>query len=1008
MISSQHYFFSGQPSVLLKGNGSVITTGLHDRFIKIIAGTYAGSYSGDGGPAINAKLHSPGSAVVDALGNIYIADKDNFRIRKVDMNGIITTVAGNGEWGYSGDGGPATEAKLYYPMDVAVDPSGNIYIADIYNCRIRKVDTSGIITTIAGNGTGGYSGDGGHATDAQLRSPSGVAIDSSGNIYIADKANSRIRKVDTSGIITTIAGNKPFGYSGDGGPAIEAQLNNPNDLAVDPSGNIYIADTLNYRIRKVDTSGIITTIAGDGTSAYSGDGGSATDAKLDFPNSVAIGPSGNIYIADKDAYRIRKVDINGIITTIAGNGEWGSSGGGEYAIDAKLGSIMRVAIDPSGNIYLPDSYYNRIYKLYYFSPFSKEYGLASDQLLVPEGNGEGHIFTSSGRHLSTIDLDTGKTLRTFSYDDDDNLISITDRFGNETTIQRDAVNKPLSITSPDGIVTSLTVDSNNHLMEIRHPGNSAYSFTYTPSGLMTEMIDPNNNPFIHEFSSFGRVVRVSDSEGGEWQFDRSVDESGNVYASVLTGEGNLTQYLDTKDITGAYTSEVTNPAGGKTLSFGSADGLTGNSSLSCGMELGFEYGIDSKYKLRYIKQTTESTPALLEKVTLRDKTYQDTDADDIPDLITETVSANGNPTTLENDTLQSRRTITSPQGRTITTQYDPATLLTTIMSIPGLYNTTYGYDTRGRLTSVITDTRETSFVYNAQGFLASITDPEDYTTSYTYDPVGRITGIDRADQSSLAFSYDPKGNMTVLTNPSTIDHVFGYNGVNLNSSYQTPISGSYSYVYDKDRRLVQTNFPSGKTINNVYDKGRLIQILTPESSIDLSYICSTKVGSLTKGTEAIAYGYDGSLVTSEALSGTLNQSLAYTYNNDFNITSFTYAGDTEGCTYDFDGLLTGAGSFNIARNAANGLPESVSDGTFNLSRTFNGYGETDALDYTVLASISPVTMQEGLLPNQRPLTALPPTMPIPTIPWAGFSPSQRTAPLYRSINTIKMAPAPMR
>jgi sugar lactone lactonase YvrE len=294
MISSQHYFFSGQPSVLLKGNGSVITTGLHDRFIKTIAGTFGWGYSGDGGPAINANLYSPGSAVVDALGNIYIADTQNCCVRKVDMNGIITRVAGNGEWGYSGDGGPAIDAKLYYPMDVAVDPSGNIYIADIYNCRIRKVDTSGIITT-------------------KLCSPNGVAIDPSGNIYIADKANSRIRKVDTSGIITTIAGKGNYDYSGDGGPAIDAQLCFPMDLAVDPSGNIYIADTNNYRIRKVDTSGIITTIAGNGASGYSGDGGPATDARLDYPNSVTIDQSGNIYIADKGAYRIRKVDINGIL-----------------------------------------------------------------------------------------------------------------------------------------------------------------------------------------------------------------------------------------------------------------------------------------------------------------------------------------------------------------------------------------------------------------------------------------------------------------------------------------------------------------------------------------------------------------------------------------------------------------------------------------------------------------------------------------------------------------------
>jgi YD repeat-containing protein len=343
----------------------------------------------------------------------------------------------------------------------------------------------------------------------------------------------------------------------------------------------------------------------------------------------------------------------------------------------------------------------------------------------------------------------------------------------------------------------------------------------------------------------------------------------------------------------------------------------------------------------------ESTPAGLTKTTLRDKTYQETDSDDVPDRITETVTVNGKATSLVTDTLQATKTSTSPAGRSVTTNYDPVTLVTTSLSIPGLFDTTYGYDTTGRLTSIATNTRQTTFTYNAQGFLESITDPENETTTYSYDAVGRMTGIRRPDTSSVGFTYDKNGNMTVLTNPSNIDHGFGYNLVNLNSSYNTPLSGSYSYVYDKDRRLTQVNFPSGKQINNIYANGRLEQIQTPEGNVDLSYSCSTKVDSITKGLESILYDYDGSLVTAETLTGSLDKSLEYTYNNDFALSSFTYAGGTASYTYDNDGLLTGAGGYSITRNAGNGLPESVTGGTLSLNRTFSGYGEVEAQNFAV-------------------------------------------------------------
>ena len=225
--------------------------------ISTVAGTVTQGFGGDGGPATGAGLNSPTGVAVDSSGNLFIADFDNHRIRKVDATtGIITTVAGIGAQGFSGDGGPATSAKLNAPVDVAVDSSGNLFIADANNYRIRKVDTSGNISTVAGNGTRGFSGDGGPATSAQLKFPDGVVVDSAGNLFIVDTFNNRIRKVDTSGDISTLAGSGAVGwvlqgFSGDGGPATSAKLKFPFSVAFDSSGNLFIGDPGNHRIRKV-------------------------------------------------------------------------------------------------------------------------------------------------------------------------------------------------------------------------------------------------------------------------------------------------------------------------------------------------------------------------------------------------------------------------------------------------------------------------------------------------------------------------------------------------------------------------------------------------------------------------------------------------------------------------------------------------------------------------------------------------------------------------------------
>jgi uncharacterized protein (TIGR03437 family) len=328
--------------------------------ITTVAGNGSSGFAGDGGPATSASLLLDDSGVaLDSTGNLYIADSGNYRVRRV-TNGTITTIAGNGTAGLSGNGGPATAASLNAPEGVAVDSAGNLYIADVWNGQIRMV-SGGTITTVAGTGASGFSGEGGPATTASLYYPFGVAVDSSGNLYIADTLNGRIRKV-SGGTITTVAGNGNPGFSGDGGPATSALLDNPNGVSADSAGNLYIADTFNNRIRKVSGE-TIATVAGNGAPAFSGDGGPATGASLKVPAGVAVDSAGNLYIADSGNGRIRKVS-GGIVTTVAGNGNWGFSGDGGPATSASFANPCGVAVDSAGNLYIADQYNNRIRKVF--------------------------------------------------------------------------------------------------------------------------------------------------------------------------------------------------------------------------------------------------------------------------------------------------------------------------------------------------------------------------------------------------------------------------------------------------------------------------------------------------------------------------------------------------------------------------------------------------------------------------------------------------------------------
>jgi uncharacterized protein (TIGR03437 family) len=401
-------------------------TGQQQYIITTMAGTNGNlGYGGDGGPAIGATFNQPAHVALDAAGNLYIADKFNYRVRKIAPNGIITTVAGNGTPGYSGDGGPATNAQFNAPQGLAVDPAGSIYISDMYNNLIRKVAPDGTITTVAGytllvgGNTCYYSGDGGPALGASLCFPDGLALDAAGGLYIADSLNEVIRKIFPNGTINTVAGGTHT-TEGDGGPALGVDLEIPFDVAVGTAGNWYIAQSYNYaitlngipgsiynnRIRKVNLDGIITTLAGGWTQGNSGDGGPAADAELEGASIVAADDAGNVYIPSD--YFIRKVDTNGIINAIAGGGNWGTAtsssvaytpGDGGMGTDAFLLGPGSLVVDSAGEIFFVDGSLVRV-----LLPVGTacQYGLDQTAVAVPVAGGVVPIGIRTGQACSWV------------------------------------------------------------------------------------------------------------------------------------------------------------------------------------------------------------------------------------------------------------------------------------------------------------------------------------------------------------------------------------------------------------------------------------------------------------------------------------------------------------------------------------------------------------------------------------------------------------------------------
>jgi uncharacterized protein (TIGR03437 family) len=509
--------------------------------------------AGDGGPATSAALFSPSAVAVDTAGNLYIADTGSARVRKVDTSGIIRTVAGNGNLGFSGDGGPATNASFNAPFALAVDSAGNLYIGDNTQHRVRKVDAAGTISTFAGRGTLGFSGDGGPATNALFTGIQGLAADTAGNLFIVDNGNRRVRKVDPAGIVTTVAGTGGFGDTGDGGAATSATLSSPVDVAVDAAGSLYISDGAGARIRKVSAAppaagpAIISTLAGSNNLSL-GDGGPATSAQLGNAQGITVDSAGNVYIAEMAFARVRKVDTAGIIRTVAGNGGFGYSGDGGPATAAQLLFPRGVALDADGNLYIADGGNHRVRKVTPAGLISTIAGNGNS--FGPAGDGQ-QATTVSVPNPSDVVVDgAGNVFISVS-----GRVRRVDRFGVITTVAGGGANRP----GDGGPATSATVDGAQSVA--LDSGGNLYIADATalrvrkvdPAGIISTVAGNGNRGFSGDggpatAAQFSQVTGVA------------VDTGGNLY--IADGGNRRIRKVDPAGIITTFAGNGSNGVGG--------------------------------------------------------------------------------------------------------------------------------------------------------------------------------------------------------------------------------------------------------------------------------------------------------------------------------------------------------------------------------------------------------------------------------------------------------------
>lgn len=951
-----HHAYDPAAKSLWLGDGAMLSASDASRIITTAAGGGSVAGAGDGGSAVSARLSSPFDAVIGPDGSVYIADTGSQRIRRVTPDGVITTIAGTGAAGFGGDNVPANQAQLSGPAGIALSQEGSVYVADTNNHRIRRIDTNGFITTVAGTGTAGFNGFDGDAGLIQLSSPSGVGIGTDGVLYIADTGNGLIRQLTPDGRLITVAGNGANGFQpGEGVPARSVRLNRPSAVIPGKDGSFYIADRDNHRIRKVDVDGNIRTYAGTGTAGYNGDGMLAVQSQLNEPAKIALAADGGLYIADTDNHRVRMVRSDGFITTIAGTGNIGLSGDNGPVALAQLRFPAGAALAPDGDLYVVDEGNNRIRKIARASA-----SVSEDQFLVPSADGSQLFqFSVDGRHLRTLDAVSGTVIYRFHYDARGRLVGIEDVDGDLTAIARDSSGRPQRITAPFGQTTELGVDMSGQLQTVIDPAAHSWRMDYAPGDLMSAYTDRNGNRTEYAFEADGRLRRDVDPVGGGWQLHRTAS-TNNQIVSMTSGEGRVILFGTEYRPNGIRRQINTGTDGSVTLS--DFSDTTQTTTAQDGTVSQTVEGPDPRFGL-LSPRTTQSTITLPQGSVSRTDISRTVRLTDPADLLSlgewnESTTRNGRTAIQAYDAADRTWTSTTPAGRIATTVLDPLSRPIE-MQAGNLAASSLSYDAHGRLTAMVqgegAGSRTTTFSYHDNGiqagYLAGITDAAGRQNRYRYDAAGRVIEQILPDDRVIHLSYDTNGNLTGITPPGGSAHVFDYTARDEERVYTPPDVAAGNtitqYSYNLDRQPMRIQRPDGQSVDYIYDaqSGRLQAIATPGGSYLYGYDIVGRNNEIT-ATDGnyLSFDYAGFLPAGQTWSGDINGSVSREYNDDFQIASLDVNGDSVAYGYDDDGLVTTAGALSLSRDIRNGLMTGSMLGSVSTANGYNEFGELISMD----------------------------------------------------------------
>lgn len=940
----------GSRATIERGDGLTLKAGNDVNIIRTVAG--GGSEQAKPGAQATEVYMRPIDVAVAPDGALHIADNGTSRIWRVGKSGTLEVAAGNGNYEYSGDGGLAIEAGLKGPEGISFSDDGSLLIADGGDNRVRRVNPDGIIETVAGNGNYGYGGDGGPALDAEFAWPWDVEQAPDGSLFIADPNNNRIRRVSTDGKIENYIGGDEWDFGGDGGPAADALIDFPGSISYTSYGSLVFIDA-SYRIREIGKDGIVNTVAGSGTRGFGGDGGPATEALMWWPDSVVVSPQGVIYFSESgwNDNRIRRVGTDGIINTIAGGAD-GYSGDGGPAREAQLERVYGLAWAPGGFLYVADYGNHRVREITPAIRLTDE-----GNLIVPSRNRqETYYFNQKGQHLETRDALTGAVLWKFAYNEEKALIEIADGDGNVTRIERGATGVAQAIVAPDGQRTELVIDENDRLAAVDDPAGGRWQIEYEASGLLSAFTDREEFRTEYFYNESGEFLGSIDARGGGWSVDGQSSGSSKQ-TKMTTAEGRVYSFEVEALPTEERKYIRTNPSGLETRRVVTPGRARTSTELPGGTKIVSREGPDPRFSMASPIPAYRSI-ALPSGLTFESTTTRDVELEDPNEplsmmTLVDEVTTNGRASTIEFDANQRKWTLLSPAGRQTTMEVDEHSRPTRVTE-QNLAPVSYQYDERGRPASVaVSDKgseRRIEFEYHTEGdqagYLAEVTDPLSRTIHFEYDAVGRVTRQTYPDGRSVDFSYDAEGRLRALTPPGRTAHLFDYTDAGDREIYEPPelpgVDAVTVYRYDLDSQLTEIERPGGEAVLFGYDSGgRLDSINSDAGIVDYGYHPDTGQLISIDSSDGISlsYTWDGFLPISETWSGPVTGNVSRSYDENFWLIEENAAGHAVTFSHDDDGLLTAAGDLGLTRDLDHGLIKGTELDGINGIRSYNAFGE---------------------------------------------------------------------